>query len=89
MNFNVSQLIGIIGIAMSAVEKIRGAKGGDKEAAVIEVVQDAIPQLEGLTGVDFVNDPALADLLAQYIAARKALAKAIAAAQALKPHVSA
>ena len=85
MKINIGQLVSLVGIGMSAVEKIKGATGKEKEAAVIASIQEAVPQIESLTGIDFVNDPALATLLQNYIAARVALANGVAAAKALKP----
>lgn len=84
MKIDIGQLVNVIGVAMNAVEKIKSAKGKEKEAAVIETVQQSVPQLEAITGVDFVNDPALNALIAQYVAGRVALANGIAAAKALK-----
>lgn len=86
MKIDITKLIQIVGVAMNVAEKIKGAKGGkEKEAAVIESVQEAVPQIENIAGVDFVNDPALAALLSNYIAARVALVNGIAAAKDLKP----
>ena len=85
MKIDITKLVQFIGIGMSAVEKIKGAKGKDKERAVIEVVQEAVPDIEAIAGLDFVNDQALGALLQNYIAARVALANGIANAKALKP----
>lgn len=86
MKIDITKLIQLVGIGMSVAEKIRGAKGGkEKEAAVISAVQESVPAVEGVTGLDFVNDPALNALLAAYIAARVDLANGIAAAKQLKP----
>ena len=85
MKLDIGKLISLIGVGMSVAEKIKGAKGKEKEAAVIASIQEAVPQIESLAGVDFVNDPALAVLLQNYIAARIALTNGIAAAKALKP----
>lgn len=85
MKFDFMKIMNVIGIAMAAVQKIKGAAGKDKEAAVIETVNEVLPEVEGALGLDFVNDEALRSVLANYIAARKALAAAIAAAKQLKP----
>lgn len=86
MKLDITKLIQLVGVAMSVAEKVKGAKGGkEKEAAVIASVQEAVPQIENITGVDFVNDPALSVLMSNYIAARVALVNGIAAAKALKP----
>lgn len=85
MKLDLLNVMQLVGVAMTAVEKIKGAHGADKEAAVIETVQEALPAVEGVAGVDLVNDEALNRLLANYIAARKALAEGIANAKALKP----
>lgn len=85
MKINITKLIQVIGIGMGAVEKFKTAKGKDKEAAVIAAVQEAVPQLETDLQVDFVNNANLNKLLAEYIAARVALANGIAAAKGLKP----
>lgn len=75
----------LIGLAMNAVEKIKGAKGQEKEAAVIESIQQTVSGLEGLLDVDFVNNDNLNKLAKEYIAARVALMNGISAAKALKP----
>lgn len=85
MKFDITKLIQLIGVGMSVAEKIRSAKGKEKEAAVIESVQEAVPSLEGILDLDFVNDPALHGLLQDYITARVALSNGIANAKALKP----
>lgn len=75
----------IIGIAMLAVEKIKGAKGSEKEAAVIDTLNTAVASLESTLDLDFVNDAALHQLATDYIAAKVALMNGISAAKALKP----
>jgi len=85
MKLDITRLVQLIGIGMSAVQKIKDAKGKDKEKAVIELVQEKTPEIEEAVGLDFVNDAALNGLLANYIAARVALANGIANAKALKP----
>lgn len=84
MTIDITKLIGVIGLGMQAVEKIKSAKGKEKEAAVIEVVKEQVPDALGIVGVNF-NEPALQALLENYIAARVALANGIANAKALKP----
>ena len=85
MKIDITKLIQLVGIGMSVAEKIRNAHGKEKETAVIEGVQSAVPDIEGVTGLDFVNDAALNGLLSNYIAARVALANGVANAKALKP----
>jgi hypothetical protein len=64
----------LIGIAMTAAEKIKAAKGPEKEAAVIATMHDTLPAVEGALGVDVVNDAAFDALLSAYIQSRVALA---------------
>jgi hypothetical protein len=85
MKIDIGTILSLVGVGMRAVEKIKGAKGKEKETAVIESVQESIPQIESMAGVDFVNNDALNGLLADYIAARVALANGIANAKNLKP----
>lgn len=86
MKFDLSKLVSLIGIAMSIVEKVKGAKTGpEKEAAVVEAVQDKTDDLEEIFGLDFVDNDELNKLLKSYIAARVSLFNGIAAAKALKP----
>lgn len=85
MKINILKLIQLIDVGMTVVEKVAKAKGKEKETAVIEGVQEVVPQIETITGVDFVNDPALNALMAAYIKARVDLANGIAAAKSLKP----
>lgn len=85
MKLDILKIINLVGVAMSAVEKIKGAHGPDKQAAVIEAVNENVPVVEGILGIDFVNDPALRALLANYVDARKALENGVASVKALKP----
>lgn len=62
----------IIGLAMTAAEAIKGAKGAAKEAAVIATAKQAMPIIEDVSGVD-VNDASFDALLAAYIQSRVAL----------------
>lgn len=62
----------IVGIAMQAVENIKGAKGAEKEAAVIATAKSALPIVEDLSGVN-INDASFDALLASYIQSRVAL----------------
>lgn len=87
MKIDITQVIRLVGVAMSAVEKIKNAHGKEKEAAVIQTVQESVPEIEAISGVDFVNDAALNGLLSAYIAARVALANGVANAKQLKPAV--
>lgn len=85
MKLDFMKVFNIIGIAMTVVEKVKGAKGKEKETAVIEGINEALPDIEAAAGVDFVNNDQLRALMAQYLAARVALANGIAAAKQLKP----
>jgi hypothetical protein len=82
---NIGKLFDLIGLAMTIVERVKGASGKDKETAVIQSVQEGVPEIESILGLDFVNDAALNALLSDYIAARKALLNGVAAAKGLKP----
>ena len=84
MKLDVAKVFQVIAVGMSAVDHIKSAKGAEKQAAVIASVQEAIPTIENLVGVDFVNDAALNALLKAYIDAKVALENGIAAAKALK-----
>lgn len=76
----------LIGVAMSVAEKLKGPKTGrEKEIAVLEAIPDAAFGVEGALQIDFVNNPALIELMRQYMAARVALQNGITAAQHLKP----
>lgn len=77
----------IINFAMNAVEKIKGAKGQEKEKAVLDTITDGIMVGEILLDKDLVNDTAIQSLMSNYIAARVSLLNAISAAKALKPQV--
>lgn len=85
MKIDITKLIQLVGVGMNVAEKIKNAHGKEKEAAVIAGVQQSVPQIEEITGVDFVNDPALNALMQNYISARVALSNGVANAKALKP----
>lgn len=76
MNWNrvLINLPQIIGVAMTAVEAVKGKTGKEKEAAVIATVKESLPVVEAVAGRDVVNDAAFDVLLANYISARVALA---------------
>lgn len=64
----------IIGVTMETVERFKGAKTGQqKEAAVLASVKTGLQASEVVTGVDWMNDPALDALVSQYISSRVAL----------------
>ena len=82
----ITNLPHVIGVAMSAVERVKGAKSGaEKEAAVIATTKDAIASAEILAGKDLINDAALNQLLANYISSRVALQNFLAAKAATSP----
>lgn len=76
MNVNwgsvVQHIPALVGVAMDTAERIHGPKKGpEKEAtAVGSVLSDLATRF---SAADVVADPALAELLKQYIAARKSL----------------
>lgn len=83
MRFDFFKVFALVGVAMAAVEKIKSATGPQKEAAVLAAIEEALPQVEGVLGVDFANDAELKALFVEYIIARKALVKALAHARAV------
>lgn len=85
MKLDVLKVLNVISVGMAAVDKIKSAKGAEKQQAVIETVQEALPAIEDLAGIDFVNDASLNALLKAYIDAKVALENGITAAKHLKP----
>ena len=81
---DISKIIALVGFAMSAVEKIKDARGADKEQAVVDAVQEGVPAIEEAVHLDFANDEALNRLLVNYIRARKALWNGIAETKNLR-----
>jgi hypothetical protein len=69
----ILQVPQLIGIAMVAVEKIKGAKGPEKERAVIETIHESLPEVEKTLGANVIDDAAFDQLLSTYIQARVAL----------------
>lgn len=63
----------LIGTVMTAVEAIKGAKGKQKEAAVLQTVKTGFETVELVAGKDLINDPALDELISAYIRSRVAL----------------
>lgn len=74
----------LIGFAIQTVQKIKSAKNDEKEAAVIASAKEGLPKLEAAIG-DKVNDAAFDTLLANYIAARVALANFLTKAEQTPP----
>lgn len=62
----------IVGVAVNAVQKIKSAKGPEKEAAVLDTVKQAAPIISRVTPIN-INDQELDNVLKAYIAARVAL----------------
>lgn len=72
----------IIGVAIETVERIKGPKKGpEKEAAVLQAALDDLSL--SVTAEDVLADPALAELLKNYIRARVALANFLSARAAV------
>ena len=63
----------LIGIGITVAEKLKGAKGPDKEAAVIDAVRHTPEVAKMIAGRDVINDAAFDDLLKAYITARISL----------------
>ena len=61
---------------MAIVQKIKGAKGAEKKAAVLAAIPESVALAEFVAGKDLLNDPVLADLLSVYIDAEAAALKA-------------
>lgn len=84
MKLDVLKVLNVISIGMAAVDKIKDAHGAEKQQAVIETVQEALPAIENLVGIDFINDAKLNALLKAYIDAKVALENGITAAKGLR-----
>lgn len=64
----------LIGVGMAIVEGIKGAKGAEKEAAVINGVKQSFGVAENLNpDADNIDEAALDQAIANYITARVAL----------------
>lgn len=61
---------------MAIVQKIRGASGADKKAAVLEAIPESVALLELGLGRDVLNDPVVSELIGAYIDAEAAAVKA-------------
>ncbi len=85
MKIDILKLLHAVNVGMAVVENIKAAKGAEKQAAVIAGVQEMLPEIEGLSGLDLVNDAALNAAIKAYIDAKVALENLIAAAKQLKP----
>lgn len=55
--------------AMQIVERVKSAKGAEKKAAVLEVIDDSIELAEFGAGKDLLNDAVIIGLRDDYIAA--------------------
>lgn len=62
--------------AMQVVQKIKGASGPEKKAAVIASIPESIELTEFAIGRDLLNDPAVLALVGAYIDAEKVAMKA-------------
>lgn len=80
---DVLSVLKLVGIAMNIVQAFK-IPGKDKQTKVIEAVQNNLSDIEEAVGIDFVNDPALNDLMKAYIDARVALMNGIEKAKQLK-----
>lgn len=71
----------IISGIMSVIEKVKGAKGAEKKAAVLEAIPESVSLIEFAAGRDLLNDPVIASLVSAFIDAEKI---ALVARDALK-----
>lgn len=72
----VTKLPTIIQGAVVIVDKIKGAKGAEKKAAVVEAIPEAIELTEFAAGKDIFNDAEIANLRDAAIDAEAAALKA-------------
>jgi hypothetical protein len=61
---------------MTIVQKIKGAKGDEKKAAVLEAIPESVALAEFGAGRDLLNDAVIRDLISTYIDAEKVAMKA-------------
>ena len=63
----------IINVAVTAVEHIKGAKGKEKQEAVLNTVKIGLKTSESVSGKDWMNDRSLDALVRAYIDSKVAL----------------
>ncbi len=82
MKFNLGNILNVANLIGGFVQKIQdahpNAPGADKHAIVRDLAVDAIPVIEGVSGID-INDPQALSLIDQVIVAEKAALNARAA----------
>lgn len=84
MNFDFVKVVTAIGKAMAIVEKIKGATGKDKAAAVAESVPDMVDALEVGINRDVLNDTAVISARDNMVAGIKSFYNAVEAAKRVK-----
>lgn len=79
MKLDLGKILTIAALVQSAVssaqDKLKGKKGAEKKAAVIEVVKDAVPFLEGVAGKDLVDDEKVNDTISSLVDAEALVLK--------------
>lgn len=82
MKFNLGQILSLATVIGKFVKKVQdahpNAPGADKHAIVRDLAVDALPLVEGISGID-LNDPKAIALIDQVIVAEKAALNARAA----------
>lgn len=66
----------IIQGTMVIVDKIKGASGSKKKAAVLEAIPDSVSLIEFAAGRDLLRDAAITELVSAYIDAEKVAMRA-------------
>jgi hypothetical protein len=66
----------VIGGIMSIVQKVQGASGSQKKAAVLDAIPDSVSLIEFAAGRDLLKDETIAGLVSTYIDAEKVALKA-------------
>ena len=63
----------IIDVAVTAVEHIKGARGKEKQEAVLSTVKVSLKTSESVSGKDWMNDRSLDALIRAYVDSKVAL----------------
>ena len=71
-----SKLPLVVSGLMNIVNKVKGASGDDKKAAVLAAIPESVSLAEFAAGKDFMNDDNIKKLLSAYIDAEAAAMKA-------------
>ena len=66
----------VISGIMGIVQKVKGASGPDKKAAVLDAVPESLSLIEFAAGRDLLKDGVIAGLVSAYIDAEKVALKA-------------